>query len=130
MSQPESTIMASTLGLLWGLLIAILAVKSSEGGHGWNAAILFGIVAIIMSPVACVLWVKRYTATTNVLIISLIIAVTADVGLFQASWNEGLSAFQRVADHAIPWLMLWMSWQFLLLLSVIEILIKDVEDSS
>ena len=130
MLQPERTIIASTLGLLWGLLIAVLAVKLSEGGHGWNAAILFGIVAIIMSPVACVLWVKRHTVTTNVLIISLIIAITADIGLFQASWNEGLSAFQRVADHAITWLMLWMSWQFLLLLNAIEVLTKDVNGGS
>jgi len=120
MQQPESTIIFSTLGLLWGLLIAVLAVKLSEGGSGWNAAILFGMVAIIMSPVACVLWVKRRTVTLNVLIISLIIAVTSDIGLFHASWNEGLSVFRRVADHAIPWLMLWMSWQFLLLLNLIE----------
>ncbi len=127
MPQPESTIIASTLGLLWGLLIAVLAVKLSENGQGWNAAVLFGMVAIIMSPVACVLWVKRYTISINVLIISLIVAVTADIGLFQASWNEGLLAFQRVADHAIPWLMLWMSWQFVLLLNVIEIFIKRDE---
>ena len=120
MVQPESTIIASTLGLLWGLLIAVLAVELSEGGSGWNAAILFGMVAIIMSPVACVLWVKRYTVPFNVLIVSLIIAVTSDIGLFHASWNEGLSTFLQVSDHAIPWLILWMTWQFLLLLSFLE----------
>ena len=120
MPQPESTIIASTLGLLWGLLIAVLAAKLSEGGSGWNAAILFGMVAIIMSPVACVLWVKRDAVPFNVLIVSLIIAVTSDIGLFHASWNEGLAAFSRVSDHAIPWLMLWMTWQFLLLLNLLE----------
>lgn len=120
MPQPESTIIASTLGLLWGLLIAVLAVELSKGGSGWNAAILFGMVAIIMSPVACIIWVKRYTVTLNTLIVCLIIAVTSDIGLLHASWNEGIAAFLRVADHAIPWLILWMTWQLLLLLSFFD----------
>ena len=117
MSQPDKTIIAVTFGLLWGLLIATLAVMLSEVGYGWNAAILYGMVAIIMSPVACVFWVKRESLSFNVFMISLIIAVTSDIGLFQASFNEGLYAFQRVADQAIPWLMLWLSWQFLLFFS-------------
>jgi len=120
MPSPENTLIASTLGLLWGLLIAVLAVALSEGGYGWNAAILFGMVAMVMSPVASVLWVKRHTVTINVLILSLIVAITADIGLFQAAWEEGLDPFQRVANHAIPWLILWMSWQFLLLLNLFD----------
>ncbi len=114
------TLTAATLGVIWGLLIATLAVTLSKGGYGWNAAILYGMVALIMSPVACILWVKRETVTLNTMVITLIVAITADIGLFQASLNEGLNAFYSSADHIIPWILLWMSWQILLLFTFIE----------
>ncbi len=115
MNYPINSTVAAVLGLIWGLLIATLAIMLSDGGNGWNSAILYGVVAIVMSPFTAVVWVKQEVISTNIIILALIIALTSNIGLFQTSLNEGLSYFYSSIDYAVPWLLLWVSWQFLLL---------------
>ena len=68
MQRPRmSTVVLIVAGLLSGVVMMILGVLISGGGHGWTSAAVVAFVGVFGAPAAAVAWSLRYRWSGRVL---------------------------------------------------------------
>jgi hypothetical protein len=105
--------------VLYGLVIALLAVFLAGAGHGWGEG-LYSSVAIVLAPFAGAGWVYRHQTA------GLALAAFALVPAAYVDWLlcSRTSYVDRVWNHLtglfLLWIVMWVAWQILALVVVLS----------
>ncbi|MFZ5528720.1 MAG: hypothetical protein ACOZE7_18855 [Pseudomonadota bacterium] len=105
------------IGTLLGLASAGIALILAGAGHGWCSASIFGLLSLVLSPLAFArlgLGRNAQALTSRDL---LLMAGLLDLFLLLLTLYEGTGYFMRVWRDALIWLVLWSAWQWATLAS-------------
>jgi hypothetical protein len=94
-------------------LVFSLAVGGA--GHGWNSAWPFGLLSLVLFPLAFYRLANAERLRWEGSLFLLVIAGVLDLALFVATRSEGISYFHKVERGAWLWVGLWSLWQLAIL---------------
>jgi hypothetical protein len=118
-SRLPSIVVPCLIGVALGLVCAIVSIMLGGAGHGWVSAWPFGLLSLVLFPVALAR-LRRFRSASIAMTAALFIAgVGLDIALYSATLSEGVGYFRHVQADAIPWLVLWCTWQLAALATVV-----------
>ena len=106
------------VGCLLGLLCAISGVLVGGGGHGWVSAWPFGMVSLFLFPAAFIRLACFRSTSLSTSVLLFAVAALLDAALYMSSMSEGTYYFLRVKSLATQWLILWGTWQFVIVFTL------------
>jgi hypothetical protein len=110
--------------ILCGLLVAAFGVIIGAGGHGWVAASV-SATALLTAPAGAAAWLlRRSRRGRRVAFIVLAVNGAIDVLFVLFSAREGFAYAVEAFDHAafavLAWAALWVGWQLVPVLSLVN----------
>lgn len=99
------------VGLTLGILCALGSVLIAGAGHGWDSALPFGLLALVLTPLAFYRLAHARTPAAQPVKGLLAAAVILNTMLLVSTLSEGVHYFVKVLPMAALWLVLWFSWQ-------------------
>ena len=119
MSRVPSIVVPCLVGVALGMVCAFVSVMLGGAGHGWVSAWPFGLLSLVLFPVALARLRRFRSVSVSVSVALSTAAVGLDIALYEATLSEGVGYFRHVQTEAIPWLILWSSWQLAALATLI-----------
>jgi hypothetical protein len=128
MERPQSldAIGLALLGLLYGTVVGLLALRLAGAGHGWCSALVSGWGIFVM-PVFGIALAYGGRLTGHVLLaITVVGMLSTDWSLLQAARSEETHYLQRVWRSRdglglwLLWLLMWLAWQVAVLVAVVR----------
>ena len=98
-------------GAVLGVLCALVSLVVGGAGHGWTSAWPFGLMSLILFPLAFYGLANYKKSSGVVTTMMLALALTLDVGLYVVTADQGLSYFVRAGSGAWLWIGIWSVWQ-------------------
>ena len=109
--------------MLYGFVIAVLAVFMAGAGHGWGEG-LFSAVAIGLVPLVAVAWAYRQRPAGPILA-GLALLPAAYVDWYLCTYTSYVGRVWRYMPVVLVcWLLLWLAWQGLALWVLLSKLIS------
>ncbi|KRD38985.1 hypothetical protein ASE43_16810 [Lysobacter sp. Root983] len=105
-------------GIALGLLSALLSLMAAGGGHGWNSALPFGLMSLVLYPCVSVAYTNRGPGLGLVLLA--VLAVFLDGALVARTLREGVHYMYAVWPFAVAWLALWLFWQVAVIAALVR----------
>ncbi|HEX8673423.1 MAG TPA: hypothetical protein VF710_16120 [Longimicrobium sp.] len=104
-------VLLTLAGGIAGVLSAIYSAFLAGAGHGWTSALPFGLASLLLFPLGYRRLAHCRSASSAASWAWFAVAVCLDVALFAMTLAEGSEYFARVWEFAIPWILLWGTWQ-------------------
>jgi hypothetical protein len=99
------------VGAALGVLCALMSMIVGGLGHGWTAAWPFGLLSLVLFPVAFYGLAAYRKSSGPFTLVMLGIALVLDIALGLVTFDQGLSYFSRAGVDAWYWIGLWSVWQ-------------------
>src|SRR5437016_1504914 len=115
----------TVFGLLYSVLIGILAIALAGGGHGWNSGIWSGLGLFLLPAAGFAFGFLDKAFGRYLLSYAIIGMLLIDGWIMLTSYAEGLDYLRNILNSKegfatwIFWLGLWIGWQIAVLTGLI-----------
>lgn len=106
-------------GVALGLLCALGGLGVGGAGHGWTSAWFFGLLSLVLCPLAFYRLGNYKFVSARVNYIFLASAIALDLLLWGMTIFGGVEYFYKMIVPALFWIVLWSVWQFAVMLTIV-----------
>ena len=112
-------------GFLYGLFMGLVGIVMTGAGHGWCSGVWSGLAALVIPVFAIGLVYQQLLVGRLLLLCASLGAVGLNSLILEMSWDEGKYYLVRAWSVQggffiwVFWLILWLSWQVIVLILLV-----------
>jgi hypothetical protein len=115
-------------GVVIAAFMQAIAIVMAGGGEGWVSPIYFSLTMFVLFPTSLKLLSARKSGDLSLNVVLVAIAGMLNFALYRSSLVEGEGYVHRVGSFGVLWILLWFSWQLIVVADLVRGVLYEKND--